>query len=767
MPVAARAPHISPVEGGLIKDADWISNIFLLPKDHLVYSDTIDFSRWRTYTTAKEKFVDTTLGGNYAINCPPQYTRYADLKISGINMAHQQDGAEGRTRGMGWFYSEQMDDNQQLIHLSFGQAKYNGLVTFFTGFYDTDAALVAREGRGLDVAFRLGKILGLIVSIPLLAISALGNLWRFFFKRPSSKYYYFSQAMPLYWNRVQYIVDTLGVYMGLVPRIVGSSGSQVEDDAGIADDVYRQFAHKAAPDIFDSDGSVIMYNVANKAARLSLLRRDAIRARFENENLSQEAFLTNLQTFSDEFKITDPGPPVDFRQYIKTWFDSTLGSPSYAVDKPNPNILADVSTINPNAQLADGATKTPEELAAETGTQNAEKLKAANNTPNVRAKIIGIDDGKVTHAELANQYQNAVPGEQLNANPSPETIVPNAGPTPTADGGIVNSVLEGLSSAVKYLGGLGSEAATTIEANAKGGANYVTFAVEFQSSASDSFSNQVKDSEIMSKINGISSTNASLRFRTADGQSGFDALDIVTKAARDVVAGFAEGVSLGGLIALSGTAFTDIPKHYDSSSANFGGSLTFNIPLRAWAGHALCRFTQLIIPYAMLLAGGLPISTGKQSFTGPFLCQLYSPGRFTGRLCMITGIEVTRGAGNMGWNNNGDMLGMDISLTITSLDNYLHAPIDTGMGLFKFGKPVMDDDNPFNDYMAALANLSIADQTDTTRKLQIAMTRKLQEIDSFYSVPRFANFIDGFPPAQFLGRVTNLINGYSPNQRLL
>lgn len=775
---ARRAPHVSPVPDGNLKDADWIGNIFLLPGEALKYSDQVDFRKWRTYTTAQEKFVDTTLGGNFAINCPPQYTRYADLKISGINAAHYRDGAKGRQYGMGRFYSEQMNDNQQLIHLSFGQAKYNGLITFFTGFYDADSALIAREGRGLDIAFRLGKIAGFVVTLFFWPILALGAAARFFFKRPSSKYYYFSGAMPLYWNRVQYIVDTLGVYMGLTPRIVDQNNrGLVDDDGGMADDKYRSFAHKFAPDIYDKDGSIIMYNVANKTARMALLRRDKLRSQITaSEGQDAQAFFTGLQKLNEEFRIQDPGPQLAFNDYIKTWFESPFGNLTYAVEKPEDILATDVSNLNSTAQVTTASTQTPEEQAAaaaqapsntEIGTSTVEK----QNQPGARAKIVDIGNvGKgTTHAQLASEYQNLTPQQQAAAAAVQNGVaaVVNEVEVVPAEGGILNGIASAFSSALKIVPGYGEAAGTMIEANAKGGADFVTFAVDFQPQSSESFSNNVKDSEIMNKINGITSSNASLRFGLADGQTGFGAADFVTKTARDAVAGFLEGISLGGLIALSGTAFTDVPKHYESSSANMGGSLTFNIPLRAWSGAPLCRMTQLLVPYAMVLAGALPISTGKQSFTGPFLCQLFSPGRFTGRLCMITDVSVSRGAGNVGWNNAGDMLGMDLSITVTSLDGYLHCGIDSGMGLFKWGKNIIDDDNQFNDYLSALSNLSVADQVEDSRRIAIAFTRKLQEIDSFFSIPRLSMSVGNFPPARVVGRLANFINGYTPNERTL
>lgn len=78
------------------EDSDWLRQSFLLPKGAIDSRDAVR----RTFTEASRKFTDTTLGGNYAINCPPQFTRFADRK------RHRK----GMSRGMGRYYTETQVD---------------------------------------------------------------------------------------------------------------------------------------------------------------------------------------------------------------------------------------------------------------------------------------------------------------------------------------------------------------------------------------------------------------------------------------------------------------------------------------------------------------------------------------------------------------------------------------------------------------------------------------------------------------------------------
>ena len=60
-----------------VKDSSWLRQSFITSWRSL---DAVDRSR-RTHSNAFDKFTDTTPGGNFSINSPPQFTRYADMKV--------------------------------------------------------------------------------------------------------------------------------------------------------------------------------------------------------------------------------------------------------------------------------------------------------------------------------------------------------------------------------------------------------------------------------------------------------------------------------------------------------------------------------------------------------------------------------------------------------------------------------------------------------------------------------------------------------------
>ena len=55
---------------GIPDDIDWLRASFLISDDS--FDDAIRNAR--NYSTADDKFQNTSLGGNYAVNIPPQFT---------------------------------------------------------------------------------------------------------------------------------------------------------------------------------------------------------------------------------------------------------------------------------------------------------------------------------------------------------------------------------------------------------------------------------------------------------------------------------------------------------------------------------------------------------------------------------------------------------------------------------------------------------------------------------------------------------------------
>jgi len=264
------------------------------------------------------------------------------------------------------------------------------------------------------------------------------------------------------------------------------------------------------------------------------------------------------------------------------------------------------------------------------------------------------------------------------------------------------------------------------------GSQWITLKVLPERTVSESFNNSTGESDIQSKINGMSSSAASARFSTLDGNLGegivASAIEGLIGGAKDVVAGVADGVGLSGIAALGGSAFVDIPEHWQSSTADLP-SASYTLELRAPYGNKMSIFTNLYVPLAMLLAGALPRSAGKQSYTSPFILELFSKGRNQTRLGIIDSISITRGAGNIGWSVDTLPLGIDVTFSVKDLSSVMHMPLSTSTGIF-------DDDSAFTDYMAVLGSLGLAEQFYPIQKLKRNWVTAAQEFEK-YTSPAF------------------------------
>ena len=325
------------------------------------------------------------------------------------------------------------------------------------------------------------------------------------------------------------------------------------------------------------------------------------------------------------------------------------------------------------------------------------------------------------------------------------------------------------------------------EAEYEDGTQFVTFHVEHTGTVSESFSNSATEPEISSKLNGLSSGARQARFASADGQTGIGFIDDMLQMGGAFIEGVATAVNLQGLLAFSGSAIADIPKMWDSSSVDLPKS-DYQIKLRTPYGNDYSRFTDLFIPLSMLLAGSLPISTGKQSYTSPFLCEVYDKGRTQTRLGMIQNLQVSRGEGNLGWTRDMKPLGINVSFSVMDLSSIMHMPITAGFDLSDavelvgavglaaraanatsvvgvigraggalglaagtdFAKGFFDSDTVYSDYLATLSSLSLAEQVYAMQKLRINMTRQFSSMNTWFSASHFTNWVMGSAPARLI-----------------
>lgn len=301
------------------------------------------------------------------------------------------------------------------------------------------------------------------------------------------------------------------------------------------------------------------------------------------------------------------------------------------------------------------------------------------------------------------------------------------------------------------------------------GSDFVSFRVDYTGTQSESFSNATKEASISQQINSLAAKNRETRFSIADGN--LDASGFIG-AAFDAVKSFASGVSEGfgvqGLAQLSGSAFAEIPKVHDSSSCEFNRT-TFTIPLRSPYGDPMSRLQNIILPLCALFAMSVPLSTGKQSYTSPFLVECFNQGRSHIRLGIISSFSVTRGVGDIGWTNQGHFLGCDVSITVDDMSNIVHMPLQAGYTMtektvqalgYAAGSLVgaatgsdtagetgsavaaaslgstYDDDNAYTDYLAMLAGMPLEAEINTKRKWAVRLARQQARFDDQVSPNR-------------------------------
>jgi hypothetical protein len=277
-------------------------------------------------------------------------------------------------------------------------------------------------------------------------------------------------------------------------------------------------------------------------------------------------------------------------------------------------------------------------------------------------------------------------------------------------------------------------------------AEWITYRVEDIGSVSESFSNSTKESGIAGTINSMSASARDKRFNVMDGNiTGW--IGSLYDGIKGILTEAADSLSISGIAALGGSAFVDIPEQWDDSSASIN-DMSFTIQLRAPYNNPVSKLQNVIIPLAGLLGLALPLSTGQQSYTSPFLVEVISPGQGHIRLGIVESLSITRAVGDVKWASDMSYMGVDVTINIKDLSSVVHMPIGiVGGGIVKgavtvanlvnakaaaaaiadvgaaFSEETYNFDNLYNDYLGTLASLSFEDLFHKTAMWQINRKR--------------------------------------------
>lgn len=281
------------------------------------------------------------------------------------------------------------------------------------------------------------------------------------------------------------------------------------------------------------------------------------------------------------------------------------------------------------------------------------------------------------------------------------------------------------------------------------GGEWVSYRVDYTGQVQESFANSTTESSLASKINGMSRSARETRFNLADGNvSGIvgDALNAV----KGVVSGIAEIVHVEGLAAFAGSAFVDIPRMWNESTTSMPKS-NYTITLISPAGNPISHLFNIWIPLATLLAGVMPLATGKQSHTSPYLCELHDQGRAMTRLGIIDSMSISRGTSNLGFNREGHALAIEVSFSVMDLSSIIAMPIKQGFDPLNPLEGLFDDENAFSDYLMTLSAMKLSDTIYRAPMLKYQINRKMADISSFFTASHIASRVAALPGVELLG----------------
>lgn len=279
------------------------------------------------------------------------------------------------------------------------------------------------------------------------------------------------------------------------------------------------------------------------------------------------------------------------------------------------------------------------------------------------------------------------------------------------------------------------------------GADWISFAVDTVTEVSESFSNSAGESSVASTINGIVSQARNAKFGMMGGNVGDGLISSVVEGAGSLVSGVATGaanmVGASMLTAMAGNGYVDIPMVWQESTSEFA-KMNYTMELTAVSAHPLSKF-KMMLPLLALICLSSPLSTGKKSYTSPFLVELSHKGKARITTGLIGNLNISRGGDIGDWDIDDMPLIIKVSFDVINLSNKVHIPIASEQSGF------FDDATTFSDYMTALASVSLHDQESVIMELKRKSARMIQKVETWTSPAYWAMKSAGAVQGSFIG----------------
>lgn len=746
---AASAISDTAAQDFKIIDSDWIQSRFMTPTKQLSVVDAYN----RFFSTTGWKYTSTRAGHHWAVNPRPQFTRTADIKGNNENYSRIGHGfykgdctnqfieppteSARQALGMGRYYSEAIDDNATLIYLQFGVPKFNSIIEFFTRAVDGVDVFVANHGR-LPWGYTVGQILGIGAAawcFPYTSIIIGGIKWIFgFWAGGPFKYYYMQPQMILYWGAVSQLVTQLATELGILTPFVNSSdktankitriGNPLTINSEDLSDIHAYYPNMVSK----ISGFIDVYAIATQAQKLGM---ENLRNHIELNKKYDEDTLENL-TKSPEYWVGYMGNPWQVSsRFVKKTETAAYGTGWFAEFKRSVSLLQFAKKLTKKNAYYDSNRKAT--TAGQLDTKSSDGWTMSDDeTPLTKNGTADSEEAKA-EAEQKKNAENKAKAEGTDAS-GWFTKVANM----TYDA--ASEVGATLGKWFSWVGDVTASNATTFaaafDAMMSDGGEFAVFAVDYQGTVSDSFSNSVSEIATGETLKSVAAGARDVRFNLAGGSLGA-AIDGVIEGIKGVAMGFLDAVTMGlsnVIRTITGGAYVDLPKKWDDSDMQLP-SVSYTIDLVSPYGNTWSQLQNIYIPLCMLLAGTLPLKAGEASYTSPFLCSLYNKGVQEIQLGMITELSIERGITNLSYTKNKRCLSLRVSFTVTDFSTRLSVPVSTGLlsDLKENFRFTMEDTSPMHTYLATLASRDLYTSKYMEKRMQQRMSRLAMGVSRAFS----------------------------------
>ena len=621
-------------------DTDWVSSRFIVSGLDLNEQDRST----RYFSSASWKWSSTMLGGHPAINVKPQFTRTCDIKtpyVLGHKEGYRKVGLhKNNNLGMGRYYSEAIDDNEERIYLQFGLPQFNSLIMFYLRAVNYSDSVMANKGR-VPIGYSVGAAVGNVatwVVFPFVALGVfVGKVIFGILYGNNFSYYHMKPAMHMYWTTANDLLNQMAVELGFIPpnplskndASTKANKKEIGTTIEINPDYMNELA-KLWPGVINPTAYYIdVYSIAARPQAIAARFAKAEYEQFADQNGSIKDGIAGLyqkltSKFHEEPKVDVGGSGGEVLKSVSTGVLQRAWNQHFSIS--NLISLYTGSKFDP----LNGRDK------ADSGSDVSDK--------EVEDQLEGFQNEK---------------GESVAAHDKTKDMTFKQSTSKMAK---------------EWL----DQGAAMVEAVAKDGGSHLILHVNYSGSNGETFSNSVGNIDAEGGLKNISNNSRNVKFNLAGG-NGVPGIGAVVGLAKDVVFGAVDKLSfglMGTIAALMGGANITLPKKWEDSDASFP-QISYTIHLRSPYGSPMAQIQNIYLPLCCLLAGTLPLATGGASYTSPFLCSVFNKGQQITNLGMITSLQITRGTTNLGFDSKRRPLGIDVSFTVTDFSTVVAAPVNT------------------------------------------------------------------------------------------